>query len=65
MKIVVDAETRAILGAAILGPGGDEAIRNALDMMVMHATDLARTMHIHLTVAELLPTIAGELRPVR
>jgi pyruvate/2-oxoglutarate dehydrogenase complex dihydrolipoamide dehydrogenase (E3) component len=66
MKIVVDAETRAILGAAILGPGGDEAIHSVLDMMAMRATatDLAHTMHIHPTVAELLPTIAGELKPV-
>jgi pyruvate/2-oxoglutarate dehydrogenase complex dihydrolipoamide dehydrogenase (E3) component len=66
MKIVVDADTRAILGAAVLGPGGDEAIHSVLDMMAMRATatDLSHTMHIHPTVAELLPTIAGELKPV-
>ncbi len=66
MKIVVDADTRAILGAAVLGPGGDEAIHSVLDMMAMRATatDLSRTMHIHPTVAELLPTIADELKPV-
>ncbi len=66
MKIVVNAETRKILGAAILGTGGDEAIHSVLDMMAMRATatDLSRTMHIHPTVAELLPTIAGELKPV-
>ncbi len=65
MKIVVDAETRAILGGTILGTGGDEAIHCLIDLMAMKATAdaLARIMHIHPTVAELLPTIAGELRP--
>jgi pyruvate/2-oxoglutarate dehydrogenase complex dihydrolipoamide dehydrogenase (E3) component len=65
MKIVVDAATREILGAAILGIGGDEAIHSVLDMMAMRATatELNHTMHIHPTVAELLPTIAGELKP--
>ena len=65
MKVVVDAESREILGGAILGTGGDEAIHALLDMMAMHATadDLRRTMHIHPTVAELLPTIAGEMKP--
>jgi pyruvate/2-oxoglutarate dehydrogenase complex dihydrolipoamide dehydrogenase (E3) component len=65
MKIVVDADSRDILGAAVLGPAGDEAIHCVLDMMAMRATarDLSRTMHIHPTVAELLPTIAGELVP--
>nr|WP_294519738.1 FAD-containing oxidoreductase [uncultured Rhodopila sp.] len=62
MKIVADAETNAILGAAILGTGGDEAIHAVLDMMAAggDAAKLARTMHIHPTVSELLPTIAGE-----
>ncbi|MHA6298258.1 FAD-containing oxidoreductase [Devosia sp. CAU 1758] len=63
MKIVVDAESRAILGGAILGPGGDEAIHAIVDMMHLgaNADDLTRVMHIHPTVSELLPTIAGEL----
>ena len=65
MKVVVDAETRKILGAAILGPGGDEAIHGVLD--VMHAgltyDVLQRTMGIHPTVSELIPTILGEMRP--
>jgi pyruvate/2-oxoglutarate dehydrogenase complex dihydrolipoamide dehydrogenase (E3) component len=62
MKIVTDADTNAILGAAILGTGGDEAIHAVLDMMAAggNATTLAQTMHIHPTVSELLPTIAGE-----
>jgi pyruvate/2-oxoglutarate dehydrogenase complex dihydrolipoamide dehydrogenase (E3) component len=62
MKIVADADTNAILGAAILGTGGDEAIHAVLDMMAAggNIVALARTMHIHPTVSELLPTIAGE-----
>lgn len=65
MKIVVDADTRAILGGAIFGPGGDEAIHSILDMIQMGARvdALINTMHIHPTVAELVPTIAGELAP--
>lgn len=64
MEIVVDAATDRILGATILGTGGDEAVHAVLDMMANGATAdrLRRTMHIHPTVAELLPTIAGELR---
>jgi pyruvate/2-oxoglutarate dehydrogenase complex dihydrolipoamide dehydrogenase (E3) component len=64
MKVIVDAETRRILGAAILGTGGDEAIHGILD--IMHADVpcdvLQRTMGIHPTVSELIPTILGELR---
>lgn len=63
MKVVVDAETRRILGAAILGTGGDEAIHGILD--IMHAgvpyDVLAQTMPIHPTVSELIPTMLGEL----
>ena len=63
MKIVVDADTRRILGATILGTGGDEAIHSVLDMMAAGgtATTLAHTMHIHPTVSELIPTLAGEI----
>jgi pyruvate/2-oxoglutarate dehydrogenase complex dihydrolipoamide dehydrogenase (E3) component len=65
MKIVVDADSDAILGAAILGTGGDEAIHSVLAMMAAGktATTLAHTMHIHPTVSELIPTMAGELKP--
>jgi pyruvate/2-oxoglutarate dehydrogenase complex dihydrolipoamide dehydrogenase (E3) component len=65
MKIVVDAETQAILGAAILGAGGDEAVHGVLDTMSARVpyTTLMRTMHIHPTVSELIPTILGELNP--
>jgi pyruvate/2-oxoglutarate dehydrogenase complex dihydrolipoamide dehydrogenase (E3) component len=63
MRVVVDAETDRILGAAILGPGGDEAVHEVLSMMSAGATAtrLARTMAIHPTVSELIPTVAGEL----
>ena len=64
MKVVVDARTQQILGAAILGVGGDEAIHEILDVMSAKAsyTTLARTMHIHPTVSEFLPTMLQELR---
>jgi pyruvate/2-oxoglutarate dehydrogenase complex dihydrolipoamide dehydrogenase (E3) component len=66
MKIIVDGDTKEILGGAILGPGGDEAIHAVLDLMYAKApyTVMQRAMHIHPTVAELLPTILGELRPL-
>ena len=66
MKIVVDADSREILGAAILGPGGDEAIHAILDMMYAKALypTLQRAMHIHPAVSELIPTLLGELKPL-
>ncbi len=65
MKVVVDADTRQILGAAILGVGGDEVVHVLLDVMYARApyTLVQRAMHIHPTVAELLPTLMGELKP--
>ena len=65
MKLVVDADTRKILGAAILGTGGDEVIHCILDLMYAGApyTVLQRAMHIHPTVAEMLPSLAAELVP--
>ncbi|MDB5360415.1 MAG: mercuric reductase [Rhodospirillales bacterium] len=65
MKVVVDAESDRILGAAILGVGGDEAVHGILDVMAAKApyTVLQQTVHIHPTVSELIPTILGELRP--
>ena len=66
MEIVVDAETKHILGAAILGVGGDEVIHTILDVMYAKApyTVIQRAMHIHPTVSEYLPTILGELKPL-
>jgi len=66
MKVVVDADTEEILGAAILGVGGDEAIHAILDVMSAKApyTTLSRTMHIHPTVSELIPTMLQEMSPL-
>jgi pyruvate/2-oxoglutarate dehydrogenase complex dihydrolipoamide dehydrogenase (E3) component len=66
MKVIVDRETRRILGAAVLGTGGDEVIHSILDVMYAGApyTLIQRAMHIHPTVSELIPTMLGELQPV-
>ena len=66
MKILVDAETKAILGAAILGVGGDEAIHSILDIMYAKApyTVIQRAVHIHPTVCELIPTMLEDLQPL-
>jgi pyruvate/2-oxoglutarate dehydrogenase complex dihydrolipoamide dehydrogenase (E3) component len=65
IKISVDAETKHILGAAILGTGGDEVIHVLLDVMYAKApyTVIQRAMHIHPTAAEYLPTILSRLEP--
>lgn len=65
IKVYVDAETKQILGAAILGVGGDEVIHVLLDVMYAKApyTVIQRAMHIHPTVAEYLPTILAKLEP--
>ena len=66
MKIVIDAETKAILGAAILGIEGDEVIHTILDVMYARAPYIViqRAMHIHPTVTELIPTLLGDLHPL-
>jgi len=66
MKICVDAATKQILGAAILGVGGDEVIHVLLDVMYAKApyTVIQRAMHIHPTVAEYLPTVLAKLEPL-
>ncbi len=66
MKILVDAETKLILGAAILGTGGDEAIHCVLDTMYAGAQYpvIQRAVHIHPTVSELIPTMLGDLKPL-
>jgi pyruvate/2-oxoglutarate dehydrogenase complex dihydrolipoamide dehydrogenase (E3) component len=65
IKVSVDAETRQILGAAILGVGGDEVIHVLLDVMYAKApyTIVQRAMHIHPTVAEYLPSVLAKLAP--
>ncbi len=66
MSILVDADSREILGAAILGIGGDEIIHSILDVMYAKApyTVIQRAMHIHPTVTELIPTMLADLRPL-
>jgi pyruvate/2-oxoglutarate dehydrogenase complex dihydrolipoamide dehydrogenase (E3) component len=65
IKITADAATKQILGAAILGTGGDEVIHVLLDTMYAKApyTVIQRAMHIHPTVAEYLPTVLSKLEP--
>jgi pyruvate/2-oxoglutarate dehydrogenase complex dihydrolipoamide dehydrogenase (E3) component len=67
MKILIDAETKKILGAAFLGIGGDEVIHSVLDIMYADApyTVIQRAMHIHPTVTELIPTMLGDLEPLQ
>jgi pyruvate/2-oxoglutarate dehydrogenase complex dihydrolipoamide dehydrogenase (E3) component len=67
MKVVVDADTEQILGAAILGVGGDEVIQDILDVMTakLPYTAISRTMHIHPTVSELVPTMLQEMTPLK
>ena len=67
MKILIDEETKQILGAAILGIEGDEVIHSILDVMYAKApyTTIQRAVHIHPTVSELIPTMLGELRPLK
>jgi len=66
MKVLVDAETKKILGASLLGIECDEVIHSLLDVMYANApyTVIQRAMHIHPTVTELIPTMLGELKPL-
>ena len=66
IKVLVDAKTNEILGASILGTGGDEAIHCIIDTMYAKApyTNILRAVHIHPTVSELLPTVFGDLNPL-
>jgi pyruvate/2-oxoglutarate dehydrogenase complex dihydrolipoamide dehydrogenase (E3) component len=66
MKVLVDADTKLILGAALLGVGCDEAIHCLLDVMYAHApfTTISRAVHIHPTVSELIPTLLQSLKPL-
>jgi pyruvate/2-oxoglutarate dehydrogenase complex dihydrolipoamide dehydrogenase (E3) component len=65
MKVVADADTRRILGAAILGTSGDEAIHGILDMMNADQPieQLRWAVPIHPTVSELIPTLLLDLQP--
>ncbi|MGV8855454.1 MAG: FAD-containing oxidoreductase [Devosia sp.] len=67
MKVLVDADTRLVLGAAILGIGGDEVVHSLLQLMAAGTpyTTMMETVHIHPTVSELLPTLLADLKPLR
>jgi len=66
MHVLVDGETRRILGAALLGIEADEAIHCIVDVMTAGApfTAIRRAVHIHPTVSELIPTVLGEMQPL-
>lgn len=66
MKLLVDQETKQILGAAVLGTGGDEVIHCILDLIYAKApfTVMQRAVHIHPTVSEFVPTMMGDFRPL-
>ncbi|HEX4585458.1 MAG TPA: FAD-containing oxidoreductase [Burkholderiaceae bacterium] len=67
MKVIVDAQSRTILGAALLGLNGDEVVHSILDVMYAKApcTVISRAVHIHPTVAELIPTLLQTLTPLQ
>ena len=67
MKVMVDAESKLILGASLLGVGCDEAIHCLLDVMYAKApyTTISRAVHIHPTVSELIPTLLQSLQPLK
>ena len=66
MKVLVDAETKRVLGAAILGIGGDEIVHSLLQLMAgdLPYTSMMHTVHIHPTVTELIPTLLADLKPL-
>ena len=66
MKMLIDADTKEILGASFLGMSGDEVIHCVLDVMYAKApyTVIQRAMHIHPTVAEFIPSLLGDLAPL-
>ncbi len=66
MKVLADADTKELLGAAILGLNGDEVVHTLLDVMYAKKpyTTIQRAVHIHPTVTELVPTLLGNLRPM-
>jgi pyruvate/2-oxoglutarate dehydrogenase complex dihydrolipoamide dehydrogenase (E3) component len=66
MRILVDGDSKEILGASLLGTGCDEAVHAILDLMYAKApyTVMQHAMHIHPTVSELLPTILDDLKLV-
>jgi pyruvate/2-oxoglutarate dehydrogenase complex dihydrolipoamide dehydrogenase (E3) component len=66
MKVIADAQSQRILGASILGVGGDEAIHGVIDIMNADVPymKLQQAVPIHPTVSELIPTVLGDMQPV-
>jgi pyruvate/2-oxoglutarate dehydrogenase complex dihydrolipoamide dehydrogenase (E3) component len=66
MKVLVDADTRELLGASLLGLNADEIVHSLLDVMYAKQpyTTIQRAVHIHPTVTELIPTLLGNLTPL-
>jgi pyruvate/2-oxoglutarate dehydrogenase complex dihydrolipoamide dehydrogenase (E3) component len=66
MKVLVDADSKEILGAALLGLNADEIVHSLLDLMYAKKpyTTIQRAVHIHPTVTELIPTLLGQLKPL-
>ncbi len=67
MRVLVDAQTKKIVGAALLGIEADEAIHCIIDVMAagLPYTAISRTVHIHPTVSELIPTLLRDLQPLQ
>jgi pyruvate/2-oxoglutarate dehydrogenase complex dihydrolipoamide dehydrogenase (E3) component len=65
MKVLVDASSQQILGAAVLGVGGDEVVHSLVDAMYgrLPYTVVQHGVRIHPTVSELIPTMLGEMTP--
>ena len=66
MKVIIDADTEQIIGAAILGIGGDEVIHLFIDTMYAQKPYhvIKSAVHVHPTVAELIPTMLQDLKPL-
>jgi pyruvate/2-oxoglutarate dehydrogenase complex dihydrolipoamide dehydrogenase (E3) component len=67
MKVIIDARSQQILGAAVLGVGGDEVVHSLVDAMYgrLPYTVVQHGVRIHPTVSELIPTMLGELTPAK
>jgi len=65
MKVVADADSGEILGVALLGIEADEVVHGLIDAMAngVGYEAIKRTMHVHPTVSELVPTLLADLKP--
>ena len=66
MRVLVDADTKFIVGAAIFGAGGDEIVHSLIDIAYAKVpyTVISRAVHIHPTISELIPTLLQDLKPL-